>query len=224
MRKIAVVTGTRGEYGPLKPVMKAIEKDKELELILIITGMHLLLEYGNTYKLVERDFPKSVKVQMPLEGDSLEDMAKYLSYGIKNFAKYFSEKTPDTVIVAGDRSESLAVALACLYLNIPVAHINGGDVSGGTIDESIRHAVTKISHIHFAHTKSNAERIRKMGEEEWRIHVTGAPAIEAIKEVKLKKRDELFKTYNLNTDKTTFLVVQHPITTLKDRGYSQMKE
>jgi GDP/UDP-N,N'-diacetylbacillosamine 2-epimerase (hydrolysing) len=224
MRKIAVVTGTRAEYGPLRLLMKAIEKSKELKLIPLITGMHLLPEYGNTYKLVEKEFSQSIKIPMSLEGDTLKDMAFYLSSGIKNFATYFSKNPPDIVVVTGDRSEQLAAALAALYLNIPIAHINGGDVSGGTIDESIRHAITKIAHIHLAHTKTNAERIRKMGEEKNRVYVTGTLAVEAILKTKLKSRNEIFSAYNLDPLKTTFLVVQHPITLLKDKGYSEMKE
>jgi UDP-N-acetylglucosamine 2-epimerase (non-hydrolysing)/GDP/UDP-N,N'-diacetylbacillosamine 2-epimerase (hydrolysing) len=221
MRKIAVVTGTRAEYGPLKPLMQAIENEKTLKLIPLITGMHLLSDYGNTYKLVEKDFPHSVKIPMLLEGDSLKDMALYLSSGIKNFATYFSQHPPDIVVVTGDRSEQLAAALAALYLNIPIAHINGGDVSGGMVDESIRHAITKLAHIHLAHTKKNAERIKKMGEDEWRIHVTGTLAIEAIQEIKMKSKRELFEEYRLDPDRTTLLVVQHPITTLKDKGYEE---
>lgn len=224
MRKIAVVTGTRAEYGYLKPLMKAIDEEQNLQLIPIITGMHLLSDFGNTYKIVEKDFSKSVKISMPLNGDSLKDMAIYLSSGVKNFTDYFSKNQPDIVVVLGDRSESLAVALSCMYLNIPVAHINGGDVSGGTIDESIRHIITKIAHIHFAHTKENADRIEKMGEDKKRIFVTGALTIDTILQKNLPDKNEVFSKYNLNPDKITFLVVQHPITILKDKGKSQMKE
>ena len=224
MRKIAVVTGTRAEYGYLNSLMKAIDKDNELKLIPIITGMHLLSDFGNTFRIVENDFPKSVRIPMALNGDDLKDMANYLSSGIKNFAEYFYKSLPDIIVVLGDRSESLAASLAAMYLNIPIAHINGGDVSGGTIDESIRHAITKIAHIHLAHTQSNAERIKKMGEDEKRIFVTGALTLDTILNTKLKSKTEIFKKYNLNPNKKTFLVVQHPITTLKDRGYFQMKE
>ena len=152
MRKIAVVTGTRAEYGYLKPLMKAIQSDSKLELVTLITGMHLLSDFGNTYQIVENDFSKTVKIPMTLDGDDLKGMADYLSSGIRNFADYLSENKPDIIVVLGDRSESLAAALAAMYLNIPIAHINGGDVSGGNIDESIRHAITKIAHIHFVHT------------------------------------------------------------------------
>jgi len=224
MRKIAVVTGTRAEYGYLKPLMSAIDEDKDLELIPIITGMHLLKDFGNTYKIVEEDFPKSMKIPMSLNGDTLIDMANYLAYGIKNIAKCLNEKKPDIVVIIGDRSESLAAALAGMYLNIPIAHINGGDVSGGNIDESIRHAITKISHIHLVHTKENADRLEKMGEEKKRIFVTGALTLDVILNKTLKSKDEIFKKYKLNPDKTTFLVAQHPITTLEYKGYLQMKE
>lgn len=174
--------------------MKRIEEDKELELVPIITGMHLLPQYGNTDILVKKDFSNAIKIPMALKGDNLVDMAYYLSYGVKNFSKYFSENLPDIIVILGDRSESLAVALSALYLNIPLAHINGGDVSGGMIDESIRHAITKIAHIHFAYTKSNAERIRKMGENKKRIYYAGALSIEAIKNIKLKPKKKSMKS------------------------------
>lgn len=224
MKKIAVITGSRSEYGPLKILMDAIEKDDELELLSIVTGMHTLSNYGNTYKIVKNDFPKSVIIPMSLEGDRLLDMVNYLTSGIENLAEHFFKKKPDIVVVAGDRSEALAASLAALYLNIVIAHINGGDVSGGIIDESIRHAITKMAHVHLAHNKLNAERIRKMGEEKDRIYITGALAVESILKQRIKPKKEIFKKYNLNPNKTTFLIVQHPISILKDRGYSQMNE
>jgi GDP/UDP-N,N'-diacetylbacillosamine 2-epimerase (hydrolysing) len=221
MRTIAVVTGTRAEYGPLRPLMKAIQNDPDLTLVPIITGMHLLPDYGNTYRLVEKEFPRSVKIPMPLHGDSLKDMALYLAAGIKNFSEYLSKHPPDILIVTGDRSEQFAAALAALYLNIPIAHINGGDVSGGMIDEAIRHAITKIAHIHLAYNDGNKERIKKMGEDPWRVKTVGPLAVEAILDVKVKSKKDLFTVYQLNPKVRTFLVVQHPITTLKDRGYQQ---
>jgi len=224
MRKIAVVTGTRAEYGYLKPLMKAIQSDSKLELVTLITGMHLLSDFGNTYQIVENDFSKTVKIPMTLDGDDLKDMADYLSSGIRNFADYLSGNKPDIIVVLGDRSESLAAALAAMYLNIPIAHINGGDVSGGNIDESIRHAITKIAHIHFAHTQENADRLEKMGENKKRIFVTGALTLDTILNIDMQTKEDIFKKYNLDPNKTTFLVVQHPITTLEDKGFSQMNE
>jgi GDP/UDP-N,N'-diacetylbacillosamine 2-epimerase (hydrolysing) len=224
MRTIAVVTGTRAEYGYLKPLMQAIQKDNELRLLPLVTGMHLLTEFGNSYKIVQQDFPTAKKIEMTLKGDRLRHMAEYLGSGINNFAQFFERNHPDLLIVLGDRSESFAAALAGLYLNIPIAHINGGDVSGTTIDESIRHAITKISHIHLVHTKANAQRVLRMGEEKKRIFITGALTIDTIMHTTLSSKDEIFERYHLEPTKTTFLVVQHPITTLTDRGYSQLKE
>jgi len=224
MRTIAVVTGTRAEYGYLKPLMKRILNDKELKLIPIVTGMHFLKEFGESYKLIEKDFNDIIKIPMELKGDSLPDMAFYLSDGIKNFSEYFDANRPDLVIVLGDRSEPLAVALACLYLNIPLAHINCGDVSGKTIDESIRHSITKLAHVHLAFTQKNADRIEKMGEEKWRIHVMGSTTAEIILNENLIEKFELFKKYELDPNKKTYLVIHHPITTISDRGMSELIE
>ena len=224
MRTIAVVTGTRAEYGYLKPLMHAINQEKQLTLLPIITGMHLLPEFGNTYKLVKKDFPAAKKIPMALKGDQLKHMAEYLASGITNFANFLEKTRPDILVILGDRSESLAAALAASYLNIPIAHINGGDVTGTTIDESIRHAITKIAHIHLVHTKANAERVEKMGEEKKRIFITGALTLDTIMHTTFLSKKDLFKKYHLDPAKTTFLVVQHPLTTLKDQGYSQFKE
>jgi GDP/UDP-N,N'-diacetylbacillosamine 2-epimerase (hydrolysing) len=224
MRTIAVVTGTRAEYGYLKPLMHAIKQERTLTLLPIITGMHLLPGYGNTGDLVKKDFPDAKTIPMTLKGDTLKDMALYLSSGITNFTKFLDTNHPDILVVLGDRSESLAAALSALYLNIPIAHINGGDVTGTTIDESIRHAITKLAHIHFVHTKENADRIEKMGEEKKRIFITGALTIDAIMHLRTITKKTLFKKYHLDPKETTFLVVHHPITTLKDYGYSQLKE
>jgi GDP/UDP-N,N'-diacetylbacillosamine 2-epimerase (hydrolysing) len=224
MRTIAVVTGTRAEYGYLKPLMQAIARERTLTLLPVITGMHLLPEFGSTGKQVKKDFPSAKTVPMVLKGDQLKDMAQYLASGISNFTTFLDKEHPDILVVLGDRSESLAAALAALYLNIPIAHINGGDVTGTTIDESIRHAITKLAHIHLAHTKENAERIEKMGEEKRRIFVTGALTIDTILHLRVPSKEVLFHTYHLDPTRTTFLVVQHPITTLKDCGYAQFKE
>ena len=207
MRTIAVVTGTRAEYGYLKPLMQAIEQDNTLQLIPIITGMHLLPDFGDTQKLVKQDFPTALTIDMPLYGDQLKDMTLYLSSGIKNFTEYFYQHPPDILVVLGDRTESLAAALTAVYQNIPIAHLNGGDVSGTTLDESIRHAITKLAHIHFAHTQSNAERIIKMGEDKYRVYITGALTIDAIQQIPLTSKKNIFNSYHLDPKKPTVLAV-----------------
>ncbi|HVQ00817.1 MAG TPA: UDP-N-acetylglucosamine 2-epimerase [Candidatus Thermoplasmatota archaeon] len=224
MRTIAVVTGTRAEYGYLRPLMQAIQKERTLQLLPIVTGMHLLPGFGSTGNQVKRDFPSAKSVPMVLKGDERKDMARYLASGISNFTTFLDKERPDLLVVLGDRSESLAAALAALYLNIPIAHINGGDVTGTTIDESIRHAITKLAHIHLVHTKENGTRVERMGEEKRRIFVTGALTLDTILHAHLPSKELLFQKYHLDPTKITFLVVQHPITTLKDSGYSQLKE
>lgn len=224
MRTIAVVTGTRAEYGYLQPLMNKIKNDADLHLIPLITGAHLLPQSGNTYELVKHAFPSAIQIPMELPGDTLKDMATYLSSGITNFAEYLDNNRPDILIVLGDRNESLAAALAAFYLNIPIAHINGGDVTGTTIDESIRHVITKIAHIHLVHTKKNANRVEKMGEEKKRIFITGALTLDTILNTPLLSKKEIFKKYRLDEQKKTFLVIFHPITTVYDRGYSQLEE
>ncbi len=224
MRTIAVVTGTRAEYGYLQPLMNAIENDGELHLIPLVTGTHLFPKFGNTYELVQKAFPSAIKIPMMFPGDTLKDMALYFASGVTNIAEYLDKNRPDILVVLGDRSESFAAALAAFYLNIPIAHINGGDVTGTTIDESIRHAITKIAHIHFVHTKKNAERVEKMGEEKKRIFVTGALTLDTILNVQLPSKRDVFNKYHLNEEKTTFLVIFHPITTIDDKGYSQLEK
>ncbi len=224
MRTIAVVTGSRSEYGYLRPLMKTIEQDSQLTLHPIITGMHFLPPFHKTQKAIKNDFPEAISIPMPLQGDNLYDMAQYLSQGIDNFAAYLHQSPPDILVVLGDRLEALAAVLPAALLNIPIAHINGGDVSGTTIDESIRHALTKFAHIHFAHTKQNAKRIEKMGEEKNRIFVTGALTIDNIRQTTFQSKKTLFKRFHLDPQKTTLLVVHHPITTLEDKGYQQLTE
>jgi UDP-N-acetylglucosamine 2-epimerase (non-hydrolysing)/GDP/UDP-N,N'-diacetylbacillosamine 2-epimerase (hydrolysing) len=204
--------------------MNAIENDGELHLVPLVTGTHLFPKFGNTHELVQQAFPSAIKIPMMFPGDTLKDMALYFASGVTNFAEYLNKNRPDILIVLGDRSESFAAALAAFYLNIPVAHINGGDVTGTTIDESIRHAITKIAHIHFVHTKKNAERVERMGEEKKRIFVTGALTLDTILHVQLPSKKDVFSKYQLTEQNTTFLVVFHPITTLEDKGYSQLEE
>jgi len=223
-RKVAVITGTRAEYRYLNYVMQRIEETPGLELIPVVTGMHLLKKFGYTFKEVKKDFPQSRKVNMVLRGDKNEAMGYYLASGIKNFTFFFSKSKPDIVLIVGDRNESLAAALAAFYLNIPVAHINGGEVTGTVIDESIRHAITKIAHIHFVATETNAERVRRMGEGKERIHVVGAPNVEFIQKEQSMSRKKIFEKYGLESGKKTLVVIHHPLTTFKDRGISQLRE
>ncbi len=173
---IAVVTGTRSEFGIWRPVLGAISQSPTLNLQLIVTGMHLLKAFGNTQKMIaDYKFPIAAKVPM-YKAD--EPIASSLARGTANLAKAFEKLKPDVVMVLGDRLEILAAATAALALQIPIAHVHGGETAPGQWDEQIRHAVTKMAHLHFCATETSAHRLQLMGEDPQRIHTVGAPAID----------------------------------------------
>lgn len=213
MRRIAVVTGTRADYGIMYYLLKAIQADSELELSLIVCGMHLSPEFGMTIKEIENDgFPIAARVDMLLSADTGGAMAKSIGIGTIGIAQALEQLKPDILIVLGDRGEMLAAAIAAVHLNIPIAHIHGGEVTG-TVDEMVRHAITKLSHIHLTATEDSARRIEKMGEEPDRIFVVGAPGLDYIKHASVISRDELAKKYPLLTRSPVLLVTYHPVTT-----------
>ncbi len=226
MRKIAVVTGTRAEYGILYPVLKAIQAKKDLKLLLMVTGMHLSHEFGYTISEIEKDgFKISSRVDMLLSSDTLAGMAKSVGLGIIGMAQTWEQLKPDIILISGDRVEPLAAAIAGAYMNIPVAHIHGGDKStGGHVDDLARHATTKFAHIHFPATKKSAERILKMGEEEWRIHTVGSPALDMILNEPLFPAGDLAKRLKLDLSRPLILLVQHPVSTQADEAPGQMRE
>ncbi len=226
MREIAVVTGTRAEYGIFKPILKAIEAKPSLRLSLVVTGMHLSHEFGYTVKEIEKDgFSISAKVKMLSNSDTLEAMAQSVSKGISGMARTWAQSRPDIVLVLGDRVEPLAAAIAGAYMNIPVAHIHGGDTCiGGNIDDSNRHAITKFAHIHFPATRKSAERIIKMGEDKWRVHMVGSPALDAISNEPLLSREVLAERFGLDLSQPLILLIQHPVTTQVDEAANQMRE
>jgi UDP-N-acetylglucosamine 2-epimerase (non-hydrolysing)/GDP/UDP-N,N'-diacetylbacillosamine 2-epimerase (hydrolysing) len=224
-RKIAVVTGTRAEYGLLCPVLKAIEARPNLQLFLVVTGMHLSHEFGYTAKEIERDgFSIEARIDMLLSSDTTEAMAKSIGLGIIGFSQTWEQLKPDVILVLGDRVEPLAAAIAGAYMNIPLAHIHGGDRTRGGLDESARHAITKFAHIHFPATKKSADRIVKMGEDEWRVHVVGSPALDIILSEPLLPPKALTEKFGLDLSQPLVLVVQHPVTTQVDEAPKQMVE
>lgn len=212
MRKVAVVTGTRADYGIFYPVLKAIEEDGELELILIVTGMHLSPRYGLTVRDIERDgFTIFARVDMLVDADTGGAMAKSTGLALLGIAQALEQAQPDMLLVLGDRGEMLAAAAAAGYMNIPVFHLHGGEVSG-TVDERVRHAISKLAHFHFPATRSAAERLIKMGEEEWRVQVVGAPRLDTIRMASLPSRPDIYRRLGLNPERTTALAIYHPVT------------
>ncbi len=226
MRKVAVVTGTRAEYGILQPVLKAIEAEPKLELSLVVTGMHLSREFGYTVKEIENDgFRISARVDMLPDSDTLAAMAESVGKGITGMVQAWEQLKPDIITVLGDRTEPLAATIAGAYMNIPVAHIHGGDAcTGGNIDDANRYAITKFAHIHFPATRKSAERIIKMGEDEWRVHTVGSPALDSILNEPLLPAEVLVEKLGLDLSRPLVLLVQHPVTTQVDKAPRQMRE
>ncbi len=211
IRKIGVVTGTRAEYGYLRPLLFAIIRDPDLDLKLYVTGMHLLKEYGDSIEEIRADnFEIAETVEMGSKAmDSEYDLAVSIGTGVVGFSKLFKKEKPDIFIVFGDRTEPFAASIAATAMNIPVAHIAGGDVGVGDIDHIMRHAITKLSHIHFPMTELSKSRVIKLGEEEWRIFNVGSLTLDTILEENLPSDEEIRNRLNLGNNQY-ILVTYHP--------------
>ncbi|TAL24120.1 MAG: UDP-N-acetylglucosamine 2-epimerase (hydrolyzing), partial [Nitrospirae bacterium] len=198
MRKIAVITGTRAEYGLLYWIIKGIHEDPKLKLQLIVTGMHLSPEFGLTVREIEKDgFPIAEKIEMLLSSDTEASIATSMGVGMIGFAKAYERLRPDILLALGDRFEILAAVSAAVPFRIPVAHIHGGEVTEGAMDELFRHAITKMSHIHFPAVKIYADRIIQMGEQPENVFCFGAPGLDNLYEMKLLNRIQLAKSLGL---------------------------
>ena len=186
MRKICVITGTRAEYGLLYWVMKSIESQSDLQLQLIVTGMHLSPEFGLTYKQIEQDgFVINKKLEILLSSDTPVGISKSMGLGMMSFAESFQELKPDVILVLGDRFEIFSAVSAAMIARIPIAHCHGGEATEGLIDESIRHSITKMSHLHFCSTDNYKKRIIQLGETPDSVHNVGALGIENINKLNL---------------------------------------
>ncbi|KPA16156.1 UDP-N-acetylglucosamine 2-epimerase [Candidatus Magnetomorum sp. HK-1] len=195
------------------PVLNKIKADPDLKLHLIVTGMHLSPEFGLTYKDIEsHGFHIDEKIEMNLSSHSPEGIAKAIGLGIIGFAQIFSRFKPDILIILGDRFEMFSAASAALPFKIPLAHIHGGEVTYGAIDDSLRHSITKLSHIHFATTLEYSNRICNMGEDPLKVFISGAPSLENIENISIMDTDEIEKKYNIKMTPKPLLVTFHPVT------------
>jgi UDP-hydrolysing UDP-N-acetyl-D-glucosamine 2-epimerase len=212
-RKIAVVTGTRAEYGILYWVLREIQRRPSLGLQLLVTGMHLSPEFGLTYRQIEKDgFPITEKVEILMSSDSEAAISTSIGLGIMGFANAFERVRPDILVLLGDRFESLAAATAALVARIPIGHIAGGHRTEGAMDEAIRHSITKMSHLHFTSIPTYRDRMVQMGEQPDRVFLTGTPSLDGIRLLQLHDRSELEETLGLDLSDPIFLVVYHPVT------------
>lgn len=212
-KKICVITGTRAEYGLLKNLLKNIKDDNQLELQLIITGMHLSPEFGLTYKIIEKDgFEIKDKIEILLSSDTDNGINKSIGLAMISFSESYSRLKPDMVIVLGDRYEILAATIAAYILKIPIAHISGGDITEGAYDDAFRHSITKMAYLHFPGTESSRKRIIQLGEAKERVFNFGDVGVENITKVKLYSKKELVERLNIGLKKKYFLVVMHSTT------------
>jgi UDP-hydrolysing UDP-N-acetyl-D-glucosamine 2-epimerase len=213
MRTITAVTVARSDYGILLPVLRRLQEDPELELRLIVSGMHLSPEFGLTYRAIEADgFAIDDRVEMLLSSDTPEGIAKSMGLGTAGFAQAYARRPPDILLALGDRAEMHAAVVAALPFLIPVAHVHGGEVSLGAIDDALRHSITKMSHLHFVATERCARRVVQMGEEPWRVTVSGAPGLDNLKQIRLLSSQELESRFGLRLTPAPLLVTFHPVT------------
>ena len=211
-RKICIVTGTRAEYGLLYWLMKEIEADKSLKLQLIVTGMHLSPEFGLTYKEVEKEFKIDKKIEMLLSSDTSIGISKSMGLAQISFSEVYNELNPDIVVVLGDRYEIFSAVSAAMISKIPIAHLHGGEATEGLIDESIRHSITKMSHLHFTATEEYKNRVIQMGENPNRVYNVGGLGIDNIKKLKLLSKVDFEKSIGFKLNKKNILVTFHPVT------------
>jgi len=211
-RKICVVTGTRAEYGLLYWLMKEIEEDKDLELQLIVTGMHLSPEFGLTYKEIEKDFKIDKKIEMLLSSDTSVGISKSMGLAQIGFADVYEELQPDILVVLGDRYEIFSAVSSAMILKIPIAHLHGGETTQGAFDESIRHSITKMSHLHFTATSEYKNRVIQLGEQPNRVFNVGGLGIDNIKKLKLLSKDEFEESIDFKLNEKNILVTFHPVT------------
>ena len=224
MRKICVVTSTRAEYGLLYWLLKEIKADSELKLQLIVTGMHLSPEFGLTYKEIEKEFKIDKKIEILSSSHTNLDICAEMARVYEKFAPALAELKPDILVLLGDRYEIFGVAGVASIMQIPIAHIHGGETTQGAFDEAFRHSITKMSHIHFAATNEYANRIIQLGEEPRRVFNVGGPGIENIKKLNLLNKDEFEKSIKFKLAKKNILITFHPVTLENSSAREQFNE
>ncbi|NBJ92525.1 UDP-N-acetylglucosamine 2-epimerase [Parablautia muri] len=225
MKKVAVVTSTRAEYGILTPLIRAIEKDSDIELELIVTGTHLSKKYGYTVSFIEEDgFPISHKIPIMTEGNLPCDISETMANALKGFAHCFVNDPPDMLVILGDRTEMLSVAAAAMNEHIPIAHIHGGEVTQGAVDDCIRHSLTKMSFLHFTSTEIYRKRVIQLGESPSRVFNVGALGAENILHESLMAESEIKNILEIPASMNYAVVTYHPVTLETFMAEKQTKE
>lgn len=212
-KKIAVFTGTRAEYGLLFWLLKDIQSDCELDLQLLVSGMHLSPEFGETYQQIERDgFKIDEKIEILLSSDSAVGTAKSMGLGVLGFADALARLQPNVLVILGDRFEALAAAQTAMILRIPILHLHGGEITEGAYDDAIRHAITKLSYLHGTSTEEYRQRVIQLGEAPDRVRNVGAIGLDHLKRADFMEVEGLAKSLNFPLSQPFFLVTYHPVT------------
>jgi UDP-hydrolysing UDP-N-acetyl-D-glucosamine 2-epimerase len=228
-RKVCIVVNSRANYGRIKSVLSAVKAHPDLELQLIVGASAMLYRFGNVREVIEADgFQPSATLYTIVEGETPTTMAKSTGLAVIELATLLENLKPDVVLTVADRFETIATAIAASYMNIAVAHTQGGEVTG-SIDEGVRHAVTKLAHIHFPATHLSAENVIRMGEDPATVHMTGCPSIDVVAELSLDLPDDMFVRYkgvgpDIDPRKPYLVVLQHPVTTEYGKGVAQINE
>jgi len=223
-RKVCIFTGTRAEYGLLKPLMDEIKSDPDLELQIVASCMHLSPEFGLTYQEIEKDgFNIDEKVEMLLSSDTPSGIVKSMGVGMIGYTDALNRLKPDITVVLGDRFEALAFAIASFVNRIPIAHLYGGEATEGLIDEGIRHCITKLSYLHFTSTEEYRRRVIQLGEEPQRVFNVGALGIDNIKKMKLLTKNEIESKLGIKFKSKNLLITYHPVTLKKDESEKEFK-
>lgn len=224
-RKICVVTGTRAEYGQLRQLMLLLKEDSECVLQLVVTGMHLSQEFGLTFRQIESDgFTIDQKIEMLISSDSPAAVTKSIGVAMLGFADAFGQLKPDLIILLGDRFEILAAATAAMIARIPIAHIHGGELTEGLIDEAIRHSITKMSHLHFVAAENYRQRVIQLGEQPNKIFLVGGLGVDCLKSAKLLDLPTLESSLGFKFKQRNFLITFHPVTLDNASAQSQMQQ
>lgn len=222
MKRILYISGTRADYGLMRAVLKRIHQTPGFRLDIIATGMHLMPEFGNSVDEIEAEGFAVHRVPVVHREDTRESMAEFIGSLVTALTGKVREIRPDLILLLGDRGEMLSGAIVGTYVGIPVVHIHGGEITS-TVDEPVRHAITKLAHLHLPATKQSARRIVRMGEDPTRVHVVGAPGLETILSGAFTQEQELVKRYNITPDNPLILVVQHPVSSEVVDAAKQMR-
>ena len=224
IKTIGVVTTSRADYGIYLPILKKL-RNSSFDLQLYVTGMHLSAEFGRTAEIISNDgFQISETIEILLSSDTPEAISKSMGLGVIGFSQCFSKNRPDILLVLGDRFEMYSAVIAALPYKIPVAHIHGGEITQGAIDDVIRHSITKHSHLHFVSTDEYARRVHQMGEEKWRIMVSGAPSLDNLNQIKLLNKNEVENLFNISLQKSPVMITFHPVTLEYEHTQWQINE